>query len=331
MVSPTFGGKTALVEFELLTGNSMAFLPKGSVPYQQYLQSPVPALPWEFKKNGYRTVAVHTYDKNFFNRANAYPLLGFDRFVGKDDIREVEYKGPFISDKTFTDEILRQLRDDGRKEPLFLFGISMENHFSYEGHKFDELDVSVSGSGLSSEDVRTVTNYAQGIRDADRELGRLVEELRKFDEPTYLLFFGDHLGILGENFGAYVRSGFLSSSKESEWSEKERLSLYSPPFVVWNNFAERSGSGTTAKPEPRNFGYVRSPFLGNLLLDLLGAKDKDPRFDFLTSVAPCFSKPSAELSDSIPPSHAYAEKCGDAIRNFAILQYATLFDKKDRR
>lgn len=170
LISPTFGGKTALVEFEILTGNSMALLPKGSVPYQQYLKNPIPSVVWEFKKNGYETVAVHTYEKTFFNRANAYPLLGFDAFIGKEDISHPKYRGPFISDETFTDEILARLRAKDRKGPLFVFGISMENHFSYEGHKFDDFDVSVSGSGLSKENAQTLRNYVQGIRDADREL-----------------------------------------------------------------------------------------------------------------------------------------------------------------
>ena len=31
-----FGAGTSASEFEFLTGNSMAFLPSGSIPYQQY-------------------------------------------------------------------------------------------------------------------------------------------------------------------------------------------------------------------------------------------------------------------------------------------------------
>ena len=35
---------TANVEFEALTGFSNAFLPYGSIPYQQYEREPVPSL-----------------------------------------------------------------------------------------------------------------------------------------------------------------------------------------------------------------------------------------------------------------------------------------------
>ena len=44
MFSPEFGGMTANVEFEALTGFSNAFLPYGSIPYQQYVRGPVPSL-----------------------------------------------------------------------------------------------------------------------------------------------------------------------------------------------------------------------------------------------------------------------------------------------
>ena len=36
--SSVFGGTTANSEYELLTGNSMAFLPASSVPYQLFIQ-----------------------------------------------------------------------------------------------------------------------------------------------------------------------------------------------------------------------------------------------------------------------------------------------------
>lgn len=67
-ISPVFGGKTALVEFEVLTGTPVSWLPSGSVPYQQYLRNPIPSVPFEFRSTGYSATAVHTYHKAFFNR-----------------------------------------------------------------------------------------------------------------------------------------------------------------------------------------------------------------------------------------------------------------------
>ena len=38
------GGQTANTEYEFLTGNSMAFLPKGTVAFQLYLRHAMPSL-----------------------------------------------------------------------------------------------------------------------------------------------------------------------------------------------------------------------------------------------------------------------------------------------
>ena len=62
------GGNTANTEFEFLTGNTMAFLPQGSVPYQQYIKKNIPALPWYFKEQGYETHAMHPYYASGWDR-----------------------------------------------------------------------------------------------------------------------------------------------------------------------------------------------------------------------------------------------------------------------
>ena len=54
-----FGGGTSTSEFEFLTGNSMAFLPSGSTPYQQYILSDTDSLASRLKDEGYRTLAMH--------------------------------------------------------------------------------------------------------------------------------------------------------------------------------------------------------------------------------------------------------------------------------
>ncbi|TIT57607.1 MAG: hypothetical protein E5W60_23715, partial [Mesorhizobium sp.] len=52
MFSPEFGGMTANIEFEALTGFSNAFLPAGSIPYQQYVRTPTPSLATFLKSEG---------------------------------------------------------------------------------------------------------------------------------------------------------------------------------------------------------------------------------------------------------------------------------------
>ena len=62
------GGNTADTEFEFLTGNTMAFLPVGSIPYQQYIKSTTPSLASYLKSIGYATYAQHPYYSSGWNR-----------------------------------------------------------------------------------------------------------------------------------------------------------------------------------------------------------------------------------------------------------------------
>lgn len=158
------------MEFELLSGTSVSWLPKGSIPYQQYVRSDIPSVVWEFRKNGYSTTAVHTYPKSFFNRVHAYPHLGFEKFVGIEDMPDAKTKGKFVSDETLTDYVLSAVRQGTSEKPAFVFAISMENHFSYEGDKFLSHDIDVKSPALSESEILTLKNYVQGIHDADAQL-----------------------------------------------------------------------------------------------------------------------------------------------------------------
>ena len=54
-------GNTANSEFEFLTGDSLAFLPAGSVAYQQFVKDETPTLVEQLKLQGYQTAAIHPY------------------------------------------------------------------------------------------------------------------------------------------------------------------------------------------------------------------------------------------------------------------------------
>lgn len=78
---PVFGAMTANSEYEFLTGNSCAFAPQGSVPFQFYTREGDPSLARSFREAGYRTVAMHPYPGYNWNRTGAYKDLGFDEFL----------------------------------------------------------------------------------------------------------------------------------------------------------------------------------------------------------------------------------------------------------
>lgn len=116
------GGNTANTEFEFLTGNSMAFLPQGSIPYQQYITKELPALPAYLASLGYETVATHPYYADGWDRDKVYPLLGFSESIFKDQYWGAGYVRKYVSDNSCVDKII-ELYEKKKREHLYSFSM----------------------------------------------------------------------------------------------------------------------------------------------------------------------------------------------------------------
>lgn len=188
---PTFGGLTANVEFEILTGTPMAFFAIGAIPYQQYIHRPQPtSLPALFKRAGYRTVALHPFARTFWNREPVYRELGFDRFIAIDDLKRPPGP-PYVRDA----ELIAPIREilDAGGAPVFLFVLTMENHGPWFAPRYETFDVTVrkAPESFTLAALGALRNYAQGVVDADRFLEKLVTGLRGRDDVVVAMF-GDH-------------------------------------------------------------------------------------------------------------------------------------------
>ena len=93
-----FGATTPNSEWEFLTSNSMAFVPKRTVPYQQYVLKNSYSLATILKSQGYSTTAIHCYYPQGYNRNLAYPRLGFDKFLSIYTLDNLEYIREYPSD-----------------------------------------------------------------------------------------------------------------------------------------------------------------------------------------------------------------------------------------
>jgi phosphoglycerol transferase MdoB-like AlkP superfamily enzyme len=206
---PTFGGGTIRTEFEVLTGLSLRWFPEIQFPYLQIHQKEIPGIVRLLGHDGYATLAVHGNNPGFWNRTEAFKSLGFDRFISigdfpADDARD---NGRYMSDQSFTDEVLRQLPDDG--PPRFVLGISMEAHGPYD--KDPGVDTAVRDAipvpaAVTNPQAKVeLQNYIYHMENADRQLGRLVDTLAQRQRRTLVLFFGDHLPAL---VPAYLQAGF---------------------------------------------------------------------------------------------------------------------------
>ncbi|MGI5861901.1 MAG: LTA synthase family protein [Myxococcales bacterium] len=253
LLTPTFGGGTSNVEFEVLTGIPMAIFPSGSVPYQSYVKKPLEALPSLLKGQGYRTIAIHTFHRWFWSRDEVYPLLGFDRFIALNEFPGIPYEGPFPSDEPLVDRVIEQVEGDPSR-PLFLFAISMVTHGPYQYPRSPNPEVRVLDS-LSEPTVHDLENYASALFRADKAIGRLVDFLASRERKTLLVVFGDHLPTLGANLSVFKETGFIHEAQTREdWRKMAAV-----PVALWTNY-----------PSPKRSVESGMPFLSPVILRAAG-------------------------------------------------------------
>ena len=242
--SPEFGGMTANVEFEALTGFSNAFLPYGSIPYQQYIRRPVPSLASFFSDQGYETRALHPYRQWFWNRSSVYENFGFDKFLSEENLPTLTKKGHLASDEEFAGEIIRAAEEAER--PLFLFGVSLQGHGPYAPSRYPDSKIKVvtnADSAVSEASKGSVRSFAQGAQDADTSLKQLMDWAKKRKRETIIVFFGDHLPPLGD---VYVESGFMKNRTASRIDTADHmLAQHETPLVLWSSRTDSlRGAGT---------------------------------------------------------------------------------------
>jgi phosphoglycerol transferase MdoB-like AlkP superfamily enzyme len=251
MLTPQFGGTTANVEFEVLTGNSVRFLPDNSIAYINYVNRDVDSLAGIFARQGYTTTAINPYFNWFFNSRNAYRNMGFSRFISS-EFFEPRFHGPNYEDKQVMEKIIQTTA--ATSGPDFVFANTMENHGGYED-KFYSNPIKVSGS-ITAKSKNMLENYATGEQAFDRAFQSLVEHYARSDEPTVILCFGDHLPGLGSSYFAYKDAGYITDDGDPDFMEK----MHYTPFVIWDNTGGR----------PKETLKMNASYLGAYLLHYTG-------------------------------------------------------------
>ena len=223
-----FGAGTSASEFEFLTGNSMAFLPSGSIPYQQYILEPSSSLASLLKENGYRTLAFHPGERTSWQRNQAYPLLGFDHFkcVEDMDVPITEEHG-YVSDQSSFEQIIYEFEHKSPQERLFLFNVTIQNHGSYtvENYPAQVQLTDQPGRYPMAEQYLTLANKS------DEAFQLLVDYFSHQDEPTIILMFGDHQPSVEQEFldKAY-------GVTQDNMTMEQYMDKYKTPFLIWANY-----------------------------------------------------------------------------------------------
>ena len=227
MISPVTGGGTANVEFEYLTGDSLAFLPSSTVAYQLYLYDGCPSLVSQAKDLGYHTIAFHPYLSSGWNRTSVYPWLGFDEVHFQEDVQDPQYIRNYVSDLSDYEQLFRWTEESAG--PTMIFNVTMQNHSGYsQGWNNLSGDVTVTGGAKPSS---ITTQYFSLMKESDQAIQALVEHYSQVEEKTMIVFFGDHQPPLGNTFFET-----LYGKKLDERDPEEVQQAYETPFFIWANY-----------------------------------------------------------------------------------------------
>lgn len=320
---PVFGAMTANSEYEVLTGNSCAFVPQGSIPYQFFTKPGDNSLAKIFGEQGYETIAMHPYPGYNWNRTKAYENLGFDTFLDlefyEDLEDELEFTKPrdYMSDQSDYEAILYLLREKEPDEKMFIFNVTMQNHggFEVEGLESTVHVTKLNGEACEGEYPKA-DQYLTLMKMSDEALEYFLTELEKIGEPTMVVLFGDHQPS--------VETSFFEALYGMRWTEvpgEWKINSFKTPYMIWTNYDRTA----------EDAGDMSAFMLGSQVLKEAGidrtglfaaAERLVERFDAVHAMG--VLEKDGTFSDGTDQGtlDGFSE-----IRDFHTLQYYEIFDK----
>lgn len=293
--SSEYGGGTANVEFEALTGLSNFFL--NSIPYTSIVPAnkDTPSIVKNFNENGYKTIAMHPYNRNMYRREVVYPNLGFQEYKSADGFKNNSKinNSKYISDESAFNEVLAELKNS--QKPEFIHLVTMQNHMPYEENAYSGHNFSVNAkNGANPENAKTIQAYLEGISHSDKAMKNFLSEIKKLNEKTIVVFWGDHWpGIYGEMF-----------EKELNKNDIRRT-----PLFVYSNF----------KKEKEDLGT--SSLIYNQILALNSFNSKLSAFQYLLSDL-------REKYPALTKQFVKTDEKSDVLKDFEMIEYDILSGNK---
>lgn len=293
--SSEYGGGTANVEFEALTGLSNFFL--NSIPYTSIVPAnkDTPSIVKNFNENCYKTIAMHPYNRNMYRREVVYPNLGFQEYKSADGFKNNSKidNSKYISDESAFNEVLAELKNS--QKPEFIHLVTMQNHMPYEENTYSEHNFSVNAkNGANPENAKTIQAYLEGISYSDKAMKNFLSEIEKLNEKTIVVFWGDHWpGIYGEMF-----------EKELNKNDIRRT-----PLFVYSNF----------KKEKQDLGT--SSLIYNQILALNAFNSKLSPFQYLLSDL-------REKYPALTKQFVKTDEKSDILKDFEMIEYDILSGNK---
>ena len=318
--SSVFGGTTANSEYEFLTGNTTAFLPAGTVPYQMYVSPGDPSLVGQMEALGYTTIAAHPYRSSGWNRPTVYADYGFDEVYFESDFQDRAYmrgdeRTGYVTDRCDYENLIRWYEEKEEGQPLFLFNVTMQNHSAYQ-MAWTNLPKEVWLTGELENRFQTVNQYLSLVYQSDQAFEDLINYFSQVEEPTMILLFGDHQPQVATNFYTDV----LGTSPDTATAQKKQM----VPFVLWANYDIPEAQGVEL-----SLNYLSALLMDTANLPMTGYQKF---LSQLWETAPVINTVGIQDAQGnwYGENAALPEELDGAIEDYKVLLYNNVFDKKDR-
>lgn len=253
----TAQGKTSDAEFMIDDG--LYPLSGGSV-FVRRPRNEFYALPEILKEQGYYSAVFHSNDESFWNRANMYQSLGYDKFFSKpyynvNDENSVNYG---LKDIPFFEQSIPYLKDIPK--PFYAKFLTLTNHFPFLLEQEDQfLDDQEENPDL-------VHRYFRTVRYEDEAIKVFFKQLKKSGlyDNSVIVLYGDHYGISK----SYHKE--LEGVLGKEINPNDHVELQKVPLIIHI-------PGEKAK-EIKTIGGQTD--LRQTILDILGVQPKKKVIDF---------------------------------------------------
>lgn len=215
---PSVGAGTANTEFEVLTGMNLRYFGPGEYPYKTYSKKhPTESAATALASLGYGTHALHDNTGNFYSRANVFNNMGFDTFTSKEFMNVLQTtENGWAKDEILTHHIMEAM--DTTKQEDFVFTVSVQGHGNYPETQVIE-NPRIKVEGIEDEALKNKWEYyVNQVYEMDQFVGDLIKAVEERNEPSVVVFYGDHLPTMG------LKAEDLKSRY-----------LYNTNYVIWDN------------------------------------------------------------------------------------------------
>jgi len=221
------GASTANVEFEVLTGTYIKDYGFDEYPYKTFLKdTAIETIAYDLKNLGYTTTSMHNHDGAFYSRNTAYANLGFDRFIPRECMTDLEYTPMgWTKDKALSGLIKETLALSQNRD--FIFAVTVQCHSKYPTEVLEDMEYTVTANGFDDKDyVNMLSYYATQMREEDEFIKELLAYLESFDEKTMVVLYGDHLPT-------FIKDSYQLVDGIDDETDTAK---YNSEYVVWANY-----------------------------------------------------------------------------------------------